>query len=239
MWPKFFAQFEKNKVSYEFVFAGPVKPDFELPSNAKFIHFTPDRGLGPACQCAANHSRGETMLLIADDCIFCPDFLDKMYAKYKESNDYKCMPAARWCGANGKLAADKVEELIPENDITDTYWQIRTVPGRTDIYFALTLWSRKFFYELGGYDRRFIIAPYDADMQLRSFSHGGHHEWVYDALWSEPLGPESRAWNRWGGMFEIQELMFKRWYSNGQFMGGTFLGEPRTPFEPYPEGSLP
>lgn len=238
-WPAFLKQFESNDVNIEIVLAGPNPPDFELPKNVKFIHVYPDLGLGPCCQVAANHCEGETLFLVGDDCLYSPHIADKLYARYKESNDYKCMPCARWCATPGSTAANTHEELIPENDITDSYWQIRQIPGRTDIYYAFGLWSRKFFDELGGYDRRFVIAPYDADMQLRAFQRGGWHSYVMDAFLTEPLGPENRAWNRWNGQLGCEQLLFGRWYSNGQFQGGYLLPEPRTPFEPFLPGELP
>ena len=238
-WLSFFKQFESNTISYEFVISGPNKPDFELPTNVTFVHFYPDRGLGPCCQAAANHCKGETMLLTADDVIYSPKFLDKMYAKYKEANDYKCTPFARWCGTGGAKASNTHAELIAENDITDSFWELYTVPGRPDLRFGFPLRSRQFFFELGGFDRRFIIAPYDADMLLRGFLVGGWYIYAHDAFMSEPLGPESRAWNRWNGMQQIQELLFSRWYTNKQFSGGQLLLSPRTPFEPYREGELP
>ena len=239
VWLEHFKQFESNKVSYEIVLSGPNKPDFELPSNMSFIHVYPDRGPGPACQAAANHCKGETMYLTSDDCIYSPNFLDSMYMKYKEINDYKHTPFPRWCGANGTKAANTHAELIPENDITDSFWEIRTVPGRTDLQFGFPLRSRQFFDELGGFDRRFTIAPYDADMLLRGFMVGGWFTYVQDAFHSEPLGPENRAWNRWNAMAQLQELMFNRWYSNSQFTGGVLLPFPRTPFEPYQPAELP
>jgi len=231
-WLKFFEGWRMNTVKYEIIVAGPHLPDFELPPEVRFIHVQPDPGPCHCAHIAARQCTGETMILLGDDCLHSPFYLDKMYAKHKEGNDYKCMPMPRWCGANGTKAANEMSDLKPENDITDSFWEIQKIPGRTDIVWGFPLWSRKFFWELGGFDRRFGGGPFEADLMLRAYSRGGWYTYVYDAFISEPLGPESRAWNTWHGKDDIETLMWQRWHSNSIQLGGFILDEPRTPFEP-------
>jgi len=218
-WSKFFEQFTMNKVKYEIIFAGPVKPDFELPSNVSFIHIDPDTGPVHCSSAASKMCVGETIMLIADDTILTPYALDIMYAKYKEENDYKCMIHPRY-------------GFGPESDVTEVNEETH-LPGSTYRIGINLLWSRKFFFELGGYDNRYSGGAGDCDMQMRALSQGGRHVYAYGAFAQEDLSYVDndtfsllRAWQRWRGR-EDNIFMKQQWYPSG-----SLLNEPTTPFEP-------
>ncbi len=133
-WPQSFIYLSTNAVDYEIVIAGPNKPSFALPSNVTFIHTTPDPGECRCAQIAADHCKGETMILSGDDIRYSPHTLDNLYRKYKEENDYKCLVHPRWG--------------TPDNDKTDKDAFLFEIPGST-LRYGFVLWSRQFFRELG------------------------------------------------------------------------------------------
>lgn len=211
--------------SYEIVVAGPNKPAFELPKNMTFIHVDPDRGAAHCAQIAERQCVGETIMLLGDDCRFAPNSLDNAYTKYRMVNDYKCMIHFRW--GTG-----------PENDITDAHPYLFETPD-PKIRYGFVLMSKKFFDEVGGYDKRFTFGPHDAEMQLRAYSKGGYYVYEYHSFLSEDLTAQG---NTFGGTFytrggynELQTLIYDRWYTNDPKYGGALLNEPRTPFEPIGE----
>ena len=214
-----------QKVSYEVVVAGPNKPTFSLPPNVTFIHTDPDPGFAYCAQFAERLCQGETIMQVGDDCRLSLNALDNMYLKFKHENDYKCMIHPRW--GTG-----------PKNDLTDSHPYLFETPSPTARY-GFPMWSKRFFDELGGYDRRFRFGPGDADIQLRAYAQGGRYVYAYDAFLSEDTtaqgGTFGGTFYQKNGSTELQNLIWRRWYSNGEQYGGTLLSEPRTPFEPIEE----
>lgn len=213
-----------SRVSYEIVVAGPNKPTFELPSNMTFIHVDPDRGAAHCAQIASRQCSGETMILMGDDCRFSPYSLDNAYMEHKTENNYVCMIHFRW-GTR-------------EHDITDEHPYLFETPDPT-VRYGFVLWDRRFFNELGGYDRRFTFGPHDAELQLRAYASGGYYKYAFGAFFSEDLTAQG---NTFGGTFyqkkgyeELQTLIYDRWYTNNPIYGAALLKEPRTPFEPIGE----
>lgn len=88
LWMDLYRSIGDNNISFEIVFAGPNEPDFELPSNFRFI-----KSYVKPIQCveiASRNARGELIMLIADDCIFKTKTpLDILYNTYKSYNNDK------------------------------------------------------------------------------------------------------------------------------------------------------
>ena len=222
-WPGFFESVSSNSISYEIVIAGPNRPLYTLPPNVRFIHVTPDPGPAPCGQIAANHCRGETIMLAADDTRYSPHALDYAYLTYKKENDYRCMVHFRW-------------GTSVENDLTDKNLHLFLTPN-PNFRYGFTLWSKQFFKELGGYDKKFTAGPGDADIQLRAYARGGRYVYSYSSFVIEdttlvPGGWYQGAYFQRDGYGQIQNLLWKRWYE-GEPPNITLRSEPTTPFEPF------
>lgn len=220
-WSKFFNQLTMNKVKYEVIFAGPVIPEYELPPNVRHIHVDPDPGTVHCSGIAARECQGEIMAGIADDVVLSPYALDYMYETYKKENDYKCMVHARY-------------GFGPDSDVTDINSEL-PIPGSPYRWGFSVMFSRQFFFELGGYDDRYIGGAGEGDLQCRAFSQGGRFVYANNAYVQEDLSyvggnalSESRAWARWGGRRD-NDVMKAQWFPNG-----ALLKEPTTPFRPMP-----
>ena len=161
-------------------------------------------------------------MLMGDDCRYSQNALDNAYATFKRENDYKCMVYFRW--GTG-----------PKNDVTDIHPYLFETPD-PNVRYGFALWSKRFFDEVGGYDRRFTFGPHEAEMILRAYRQDGRYVYAYDAFFSEDLSIQGTTYNGTfyikNGYIEVQNLLWKRWYSNGEQYGGTLLKEPTTPFEP-------
>ena len=159
------------------------------------------------------------MLLAGDDLEYTPHFLDNLYAKYVQEQDYKCMVYARYGRVRYVDETEKYAGMV--------------VMGRSPFRWGNGLWSRQFFVELGGFDVRFTVGPYDCEMQCRAFNQGGRYAYAHDALLIEDcsLSP-STAWETRGGRWEMNNLRDARWFSDGDWNNGEFFTSPTTPFEP-------
>ena len=226
-WPRLFMQFAMTKTKYEIVVAGPTKPDYILPENVTFIHCTPDPGPCRCAQIAAQHCSGETLLMSQDDFVFSPFALDEMYNAYLSENNYKYMVHARW----GTQTKDRTNECLQSMFITPN----------PKVRYGITLFSKRIFDELGGFDRRYNAGPYDADLQYRIYASGGKYRYASDAFVCEDrslmLEGTDSAWTRLNASAEVTDF-HKRWHSNGLFVGGSLLTVPTIPFEPIGENEI-
>ena len=138
----------QNNVPIELVFCGNKKPDFELPSNFKFIYSE----VKPA-QCfyiAFISTVGKYVLNISDDLKFSPHALDKMLHIIKTSNR-KTIVSPTYYRRRKPILFRFDGKLIP----------------------VCSLISRKLWNRLGGPDRRFQSSFWDHDMALRLYAIGG------------------------------------------------------------------
>ena len=218
-WLKYFNQFKMNKINYEIIFAGPVKPSYKLPDNVKYLYVHPDPGPVHCASLAATYCVGETLIPSADDVVFSPFSLDYMYDEYKKQNDYKCMVHARY-------------GFGPDSDVTDVNNEL-PIPG-TQWRFAIgILYSARFYWELGGNDRRYRGGASEGDLQMRALASGGRYVYAYNAYVQEDISyidnnalSPKRAWQRWYGR-EDNDFMRRQWFPNG-----VMQKQSTVPFEP-------
>ena len=102
-------------------------------------------------------ARGETVGLVADGALFSPYAWDEAYSLYKEMNDYKAIASMNWWehGRNYK-------SLVAFKGI-----QLPT---------SCSVMSRKFFWELRGYDSSFIKRQADMELFIRAVKNGARVE---------------------------------------------------------------
>jgi hypothetical protein len=191
-WLWFDANIKHNEVPYEIIWTGDVRPTFELPPHMKFI-FTAVK-VAQCAHIAAKYCSGDLMLHVGDDLEFQPQALDELYKKYVEMNNYKAIIWSKM-GRDGK---------------DDTDYSIQSGHG--------VLMSRKFYLELGGYDRRFYCNTYDVDLQFRALSDKfngcaffADNAFMYERKDLCPGGWLRGGWYRHGGIKDVA-FMQSLWF---------------------------
>lgn len=146
-----------NDVSFEIVFVGPNKPEFNLPINCKFIK----SNVKPA-QCfeiAARKTMGELIMPIGDDMEFTTERpLDKLYTAYHSYSNEKLILSCRF-RRGGKVLPIENHRMFSLKDAPLTP--------------MCGLVSRKLYMGMGGIDKRFIAVIFDLDTTMRIFALGG------------------------------------------------------------------
>lgn len=172
-WNRFYNSLMFNQVEYEVIFVGDKAPNFELPSNFKYIHAT----CKPA-QCyeiGFRAAQGELIHWTADDASYnyrgphgeCPNPLDRAYNTWvkmeeKYGNDKKSVVAFRPIEDGG--------------DVWSFHHFFGGVPN-TPIMAPFALIHRDYFVNtLGGYDRDFVSGQSENDVIMRVYEDGGHVE---------------------------------------------------------------
>ena len=161
-----------NKVSFEMIFVGHVKPEFKLPENFKFIYTK----VKPA-QCleiAARESKGKFIVITFDDCVVCNNFLDILYAKIMGL--YK----------NGKKiivsSFQMREKGSPVPYEKSCFWYGDKKSPRLPMGMII---GRKEWEELGGIDKNFIGGYGDLDIAMRMVGNGGKIVFCKEATFYE------------------------------------------------------
>jgi hypothetical protein len=169
-WQNLYTQLSSSSVEFEIVYAGQVRPDFDLPPNFKFIYTK----IKPAqaWYLAALNCVGETIANIPDDVVCSPDLLGSMYNLYRGQSDEKCIIAPRYFD-DGSGAYSNNRFLYDGEDATH-FWGRWRLDTHTDAKVPLCpLWSRNFFHNVRP-DKRFVALFQDADMARRAIDIGAH-----------------------------------------------------------------
>ena len=176
-WERFMNSLKGNKLNYEVIFVGNVKPPYPMPDNFRHIHAT----VKPA-QCyeiGFRASKGELVHWTADDADYnapqrnCPNTLDIAYERYqkmeKQHNyDKKSVVAFR-----------------PIEDGGDVYKFHHFFGGweHTPTMAPFALINRDYFVnKLGGYDKRFVSGQSENDVIMRVYEDGGRVEVCLEAF---------------------------------------------------------
>ena len=147
----------QNEVNFEIVVTGHIEPNFKLPDNFRYIY-----SVTKPSQCAeisARNAVGEFIMLIGDDIVFNPGYLDRILEYYKQNcTDKDC--ASGLFQRNNQLYSIEDYKFWPD------------VEGSPIMpicqFLKADLWR-----SLGGADRRFIGVFWDLDLNLRMFENGG------------------------------------------------------------------
>ncbi len=159
---------ETNKVPFEMIYAGDVKPDFDLPENFKFIYteVKPSQCAYIACM----QAQGEYIMHTNDDWVYSDGCLDQvlkeisadpenmMLTPYLNREPQGLQPqGCRFFGDFDKSTPQLVESFIVHRDV----------------------WHKL------GYDRTFLSVHYHIDIAMRHAEAGGkvvqsEIAWTYD-----------------------------------------------------------
>jgi hypothetical protein len=166
-WERVLISLRDNEIKYEVIFAGNVKPDFDLSTYPEFKYIYTEVKPAQAYEIAFRASQGEFIGWTADDTCFSPNALDSMYGFLKCFNDYRVVGAFRAI-ENG-------------HEETATHHLI----GRrkdTPVMAPFGVISRQLYNEIGGYDQDFICGQSENDLVMRAYEIGGRVEICNNAV---------------------------------------------------------
>jgi hypothetical protein len=185
----------RTKLDIEIIFVGPRNyiPD---PSLIPFPYRFIESKVKPVqcLQIGMVLAKGETVGLFGDDSMFSEFAWDEIYEIYKQSNDYKTIVSMNW-------------------------WEHRrnykglVMFGPIQLPTGCSVMSRKFFMELGGYDKTFIKRQADMDVFIRAVANGAivkypEERFLYGVEWPDDNGYQH--------LFSIDhELYATKWVLEG------------------------
>jgi hypothetical protein len=174
LWPSYFKSLEGTLEGFdvEVVFAGPRESGLDIPDlplGVEFV-FIETANLKPS-QCyhiASKHCTGETISWSCDDADYSNDVLGKAYRYWKSKENEKLILSiqTKESGEN-----TPVPTLFNMNEHRFFSW----VPD-SPLMAPMNLMSRKYFNDLGGYDRRYISGQTENDLVMRAYQNGAKVE---------------------------------------------------------------
>lgn len=191
-WMDLYRSIGDNDISFEIIFVGPNEPDFELPSNFKFI-----KSYTKPAQCleiASRYATADLIMNVADDCEFRTKRpLDVLYNTYRSYNNDKLILSCRYM-LNGKDTSGPDHRFfVDDNNLPE-----KVLSG---------LMSKTLYRDIGGIDRNFIAVTWDWDIAMRVLALGGEvilSDVYLDELKSKRAGSNLCAefWNHDRGLLE-------------------------------------
>ncbi len=175
-------------VDVEVVVSGPIAPDFNLPSNFRYIQ-TNDIKPSQCAEISRREARGDFIVITGDDLVFVEGSINSLYLDYmkrmEESN--------RRIILLGRVMREK--HYIPNVPINVNKiisgWRynrqslVRGGPEAPIPSLGMALIDKKFFDQVGGIDKRFLGSYWDMDLALRFYQAGIKLEWAETALFIE------------------------------------------------------
>ena len=204
-----------SETSFEIVFVGNAKPEFDLPSNFHYIYS--ETKPSQCFEIAARNTNGEYLLVVGDDLLFSKKFLDILLANYLQYNDKKYVFAPLLCRGwkpkKGNIYFKKKDKKTPEVGM-------------------VTFIHRDTWFEFGGIDRNFTGSYWDHDMKARILVNGGQCILVRDCLCNEGNNPTNL---RDIGVGERDsQLLYKYWL----LPSGYLSPERMAKFEPFEDKDI-
>jgi len=167
-WLEFYENISKNNlVPFEIVFVGPVEPDFNLPSN--FRYYKSNVKISQCVEAAYRFSRGKYVFPIADDCLFCDGFLNKLHSHTMQNDMDKVIVIPR----SARRWKVKIKSLYHRKN--DKY----PVVGLT------SLMKKDTYISCGGIDNRFVNVYWHEDVHLRLYDRGYTPVVANDCIFNE------------------------------------------------------
>ena len=175
-WKKFYGCLELNKIPFECVLVGHVKPNFELPKNVRHIYSE----VKPA-QCfhiGIKEARGKYIFTSQDDIVFSPNALDKLHILLESKGDKNSYATGRivTCGIDDK----KLSSIKMRKKSGMYFWgKFSRKYIKKKEYCPLLpngsplLFHKETYMRLGGFDNRFIGSYKELDFAMRLYEAGG------------------------------------------------------------------
>lgn len=170
-WMEFYNSLLSNDTSFEIIFVGHIKPDFELPDNFKYVY---SKVKPVQCvEAASRRAQGEYLIVASDDYELSPHALDKLYDLHKRTNDEKVLVSCRY----------SQDGQDPDSNNYELHYPIGEQCAVNTPMCAL--WPTELYRELGGADIAFTSVYWNVDLTLRFYQTGGKMIYVEDAVVSE------------------------------------------------------
>lgn len=178
-WERMYDSLKGNRCSYEIIAVGPNKPVHKLPDNFKYFQSS----VKP-CQAyaaASYYATGELIGWGCDDAEYFDDSLDIICEAYVKH------------GPKTIFAQRTIEN---RKDVTEEHYFFRHC-NDTPRMAPLAFLNRRWFWELGGYDRSFICGQAENLICMNAFADGGkietvsesivciNHEQVHGGIWNK------------------------------------------------------
>ena len=148
-----------NDIPFEIVFVGNVRPSFSLPEN--FIYIYSEAEPMQCMEIACRNSKGEYVMITADDLLLPPMMLNTMYSFVRRMLNDKTVVMARFADTIDGSPCDQLSVFDTRNP-------------DSPIVGVNTIIKRSVWQALGGLDRRFLGINGGVDIQMRVYEAGGH-----------------------------------------------------------------
>lgn len=218
-WEKVLQSLKSNTVKYEVIFAGNIKPEFDLSKYPEFTYIFTTVKPAQAYQCCFNRASGHLLSWVADDAIYPSNALDNIYNFYKLFNDDKVVVAFR--------------TIEDGRDITDVH-RFRGKDNNSPRMAPFGVVNRDLFNKLGGYDRNFVCGQSENDVVMRFLEIGGRVE-----ISNIPVYVEHEKNHIEGTVFRSgwfhkdREVLEDAWIQDGKI-----LAKRKYPAEPFQEENI-
>ena len=205
----------QNDLDFELVFVGPIRPDFALPDNFKYIY----ADVKPT-QCwtiATEESTGHVVSLFGDDIDLSEHALDNAYKSFLEENNNKAVIVPEFYYHNEMTSLSSVHYLVKHDSSTPIVPQ------------ALAFYEREFFSSLGGCDRRFVATVGDYDLYLQAMKKGAYlvfDEKIWQRHSDTVLGKRNQSWIYKKYRRVDRPLLYNLWMKDGSMVDRTSAHEP-------------
>lgn len=176
LWPAFFKSLEGTSVEYEVVFAGnaifalgyfDANPQVgEFRQINELLTYIQTENIKPS-QCyhiTSQHCTGETISWSCDDAEAVNDIYGKAYKYWKSCNNEKLILSLQTKESGYGTPTTKLFDMKQH-----TFYSL--MPD-TPLMAPMGLMSRKFFNDLGGYDRRYVAGQAENDLVMRAYQNG-------------------------------------------------------------------
>ena len=204
-WENCLNSLKNNTIKYEVIFAGDIKPNFDLFKYPEFTYIYNTTKPAQCYQSAFKQAKGELILWSADDTTDPSNAMDNVYTFYKSFNDNKIVVALRTI-EDGK-------------DITDVH-RFRGRDNNSPRMAPFGIVNREMFNKLGGYDRRFVCGQSENDVVMRFLEIGGRVEISNVPVYvnhNANHGASSTVFR--SGYYKIdREVLEAAWLDNGKIL---------------------
>lgn len=201
LWERIVDSLRDNTLSFEVVFAGDVRPQFDMSKYPEITYiYTPVKP-AQAYEICFRQAKGELISWGADDCIYTPKAVDIMYNFFKSFHTNSLVTAFR-----------TVED---GRDITEVHRFIGRNPTAPRMA-PFGVVDRKLFHQLGGYDKRFLCGQSENDVVMRILEIEGRVEVCQNA---SAIVSHEKA-HKSGTKFRTNNFHIDRAVLEGQWMEG-------------------
>jgi len=210
---------DTRDVDVEMVIAGPVAPDYKLPSNINYIK-TNNIKPSQCAEIARRNAQGDYIVIIADDVVFVEGSMNSLYLDYMKKMEKSDEPRIVLAKSIDEQAyKQKRFDRVVDNFVYRRGGLIRHSPN---VSLHVALIDRKFFDQIGGIDNRFLAVYWDMDLALRFFQLGIKSEWADNAMTIEKIE------NIPGSAIRITKRVrrYERWVVDHLWVRHVIPGEP-------------